>query len=237
MQGPLLTHPDLARAANVYYASVHFPLTVAVLVLLWALRPAEYRRTRTILAVVTFAALLVHLTFPLAPPRMLAADGMVDLAARFGPAVYGPPNASEFSNQFAAMPSLHVAWSIVVAVAVIRVVATRWRRLALAHPALTLTVVVVTGNHYWLDGAAAGLLAASFATYRLGARAWPVRRVPERPRTTISIARRPASWPRSRPVANLVATTASSAGNGLRTQSSSPWVRHARLPGGPRLRR
>ena len=153
LQAPFVSHPDLAHAANVFYASVHFPLTIATLVLLWWFRPDDYRWTRTVMAAMTFAALLLQTAMPLAPPRMLSGVGLVDLAHLYGPSVYGTAANSGFTDQFAAMPSLHVGWAVLVAVAAIRALRSRWRFLVVLHPALTLTVVLVTGNHYWLDGA------------------------------------------------------------------------------------
>jgi hypothetical protein len=162
LQSPLLARPHLAEVVNGYYAWVHFPVTVLVLVCLWWRRPGEYRSIRTVMAILTFSALLVHLVFPLAPPRMLTSDGMVDLARRYGPAVYGAPTRHSLSDQYAAMPSLHVAWAAVVAVVVIRLLHSRWRWLAVAYPATTTAVVLVTGNHYWVDAfAGLALLAAS----------------------------------------------------------------------------
>ena len=114
--------------------------------------------TRRLLAWLTAAALAVHLLFPLAPPRMLTDVGMVDTGRLFGPAVYGSPTADTLTNQYAAMPSLHVAWALAVAIALIGATTGRWRWLWLAHPALTLLVVVVTGNHYWLDAIVATAL-------------------------------------------------------------------------------
>jgi MFS superfamily sulfate permease-like transporter len=66
------------------------------------------------------------------------------------------------------MPSVHVGWALIVAFAVITVSRSRWRWLAAGYPLLTLLVVVVTANHFWLDGIAAGLLvAAVLAAQRL----------------------------------------------------------------------
>jgi MFS superfamily sulfate permease-like transporter len=62
------------------------------------------------------------------------------------------------ADEFSAMPSVHVGWALIVAIAVITVSRSRWRWLAAAYPVLTLLVVVVTANHFWLDGIAAGLL-------------------------------------------------------------------------------
>jgi membrane-associated phospholipid phosphatase len=167
LQSPLLSRPHLAEVVNGYYAWVHFPVTVLVLVCLWWRRPGEYRSIRTVMAILTFSALLVHFAFPLAPPRMLTSHGMVDLARRYGPAVYGAPTPHSLSDQYAAMPSLHVAWAAAVALVVIRLLRSRWRWLALAYPTTTMAVVLVTGNHYWVDGfVGLALLGASAAATR-----------------------------------------------------------------------
>ncbi|MDG9708768.1 phosphatase PAP2 family protein [Streptomyces sp. DH10] len=155
----LLLHGDgLAHLANTYYAAVHFPATAAFLIWLYLRRPAHYVWARRVLAVVTAAALVLHLLFPLAPPRMLAATGLVDTARVYGPSVYGSPATDSLSNQFAAMPSLHFGWALMVAVGLIVATRSRWRRLWLLHPLLTLLVIVGTANHYWLDAIAATVL-------------------------------------------------------------------------------
>jgi hypothetical protein len=165
----LLLHGDtLAHLANTYYATVHFPATVAFLVWLYLRRPVHYVWARRVLAAVTAAALVVHLTFPLAPPRMLAATGLVDTARVYGPSVYGPPRTDQLSNQFAAMPSLHFGWALMVAIGLIVATRSRWRPLWLLHPLLTLLVIVGTANHYWLDAiAATALLGLALAAIRL----------------------------------------------------------------------
>ncbi|MET9759067.1 phosphatase PAP2 family protein [Streptomyces sp. NPDC006372] len=155
----LLLHGDgLAHVANTYYATVHFPATVAFLVWLYLRRPAHYVWARRVLAVVTAAALVLHLLFPLAPPRMLALTGLVDTARVYGPSVYGDPATDSLSNQFAAMPSLHFGWALMVAIGLIVATRSRWRWLWLAHPLLTLLVIVGTANHYWLDAIVATAL-------------------------------------------------------------------------------
>ncbi|MEU4291021.1 phosphatase PAP2 family protein [Kribbella sp. NPDC026596] len=161
----------LADIANVFYASVHFPLTAVVLLWLMIRRPAEYGKARWALASLTGLALIGHMFFPLAPPRMM--PGWVDTGVLLGQSVYGPSTDSGVANQFAAMPSLHVGWAFMVAVFLIRATRSRWRWLWIAHPLLTFTVVVVTANHYWLDG----LVAISLALPLL--LIFDVRRVPE----------------------------------------------------------
>jgi hypothetical protein len=177
LQHGLLGHVRLIRAANCYYAYVHFPLTAACLVWMWIRRPEHYVRTRRMLAWLTAAALAVHMLTPLAPPRMLTAVGMIDTGALFGPEVYGSPNTDTLTNQYAAMPSLHVGWALAVAVALIGGSRTRRRWLWLLHPVITLFVVVVTGNHYWLDAIVAvvllGLVAVAQSAWRPAAHPVP----------------------------------------------------------------
>ncbi|MCW8379056.1 phosphatase PAP2 family protein [Streptomyces justiciae] len=165
----LLLHGDtLVHIANTYYATIHFPATAAFLIWLYLRRPAHYVWARRVLAAVTAAALVVHLAFPLAPPRMLAAAGLVDTAKVYGPSVYGPPQTDHLSNQFAAMPSLHFGWALMVAIGLIVATRSRWRWLWLLHPLLTLTVIVGTANHYWLDAiVAAAMLGIALAVIRL----------------------------------------------------------------------
>ncbi|WKV70341.1 phosphatase PAP2 family protein [Streptomyces sp. PCS3-D2] len=163
----LLLHGDaLVITANTYYAAVHFPATALFLVWLYIRRPAHYLWTRRVLAVLTGAALVLHLAYPLAPPRMLPTAGLVDTGQVYGPSVYrAAPDTDTLANQFAAMPSLHFGWALMLAIGVI--VATRgakgaksspWRMLWLLHPLVTLLVIVGTANHYWLDAAVAAAL-------------------------------------------------------------------------------
>lgn len=151
LQQALLPHDLLISLANSYYAYVHFPATAACLIWLYLRHPAHYRLTRNLLAWLTAAAFAIHVFFPLAPPRLTAATGLLDTGTLYGPAVYGPPDTDTLSNQYAAMPSLHAGWAVVIALALISTTRGRWRRLWLAHPLITLLVVVTTGNHYWLD--------------------------------------------------------------------------------------
>ncbi len=165
----------LAQVSNAYYLALHFPVVIGLLVWLFARhRDGAYRQVRDLLILTTFASLVIHLAVPLAPPRML--NGFVDTGIVHGMSAYGDLTAGS-ANQIAAMPSLHVAWSAVVALAVLRVMASRWRWLVLAHPVLTVLVVVVTANHYWLDAAVAlALVAGANAALAVRRAAQPARR-------------------------------------------------------------
>ncbi|MGW4672144.1 phosphatase PAP2 family protein [Streptomyces sp. NPDC004324] len=169
VQNVLLHSDALVHTANAYYATVHFPATAAFLIWMYLRRPVHYVWARRVLAVITSAALVLHLTFPLAPPRLLAAAGLVDTGQVYGPTVYGAhPATDEMANQFAAMPSLHFGWALMVAIGLIAATRSRWRWLWLLHPLVTLLVIVGTANHYWLDSvAAAALLGAALAVIHL----------------------------------------------------------------------
>ncbi|MEE4496396.1 phosphatase PAP2 family protein [Streptomyces sp. BE230] len=169
VQALLLHNETLIHLANTYYATVHFPATLLFLGWLYWRRPRHYVWSRRILAVLTGAALALHLLFPLAPPRLLAATGLVDTGQVYGPTVYGStPAADSMANQFAAMPSLHFGWAVMVGVGLVVATRSRWRWLWLLHPVITLLVIVGTANHYWLDSiVVAALLSVAFAALRL----------------------------------------------------------------------
>ena len=167
VQSVLLHSDTLVHLANTYYATVHFPATAAFLIWLYLRRPAHYVWARRVLAALTSAALVLPFLFPLAPPRMLAATGLVDTAHVYGPSVYGPPSSDHLSNQFAAMPSLHFGWALMVAIGLIAATRSRRRGLWLLHPLVTLLVIVGTANHYWLDAiVATAMLGGALALIR-----------------------------------------------------------------------
>jgi hypothetical protein len=165
VQHVFLSHPLIIEVFNLYYAGLHFPVLIGCMIWLFVWHRDRYPAARTTLVVFTGACLLVQL-IPVAPPRMLPGTGLVDTAIRYGQSVYGT-QAGFDPDQLSAMPSVHVGWAILVAILVIGTAASRWRWLALAYPALTLLVVVVTANHFWMDGiVAAALLAAVLAVQR-----------------------------------------------------------------------
>lgn len=161
LQRPILGHPLFEQACNIYYATMHFGMLLAVLLWLYIRHRDAYRRTRTLIVLTTTACLLVGLV-PVAPPRLIHV-GMVDTAAAYGQSVYAVTGRLG-ADQYSAMPSVHVAWAFLVAVAVIAATRSRWRWLILLHTVATLYVVVVTANHFWLDGVVAvALLGISLA--------------------------------------------------------------------------
>ena len=159
---------------NIFYGFCHFAMTIGVMVLLLWRHPVRYGVQRTVLAITTALALIGFSFYPLMPPRLLnncGPFGACDLNYAYVDTLVDPGgfwsfNSSammEISNQYAAMPSLHIAWAVWCVVAAGPVLRTRWTRLALmAYPWLTLFAVMVTANHYWID-AVGGLLAVVVA--------------------------------------------------------------------------
>jgi hypothetical protein len=147
----------LIQLCNGFYAIVHVPALGVFLVWLYFRHRDRYAHYRNTLAVLTFACFLIQL-IPVAPPRLLSGMGFVDTGLRYHQSVYGAVGTG-ISDQVSAMPSLHIAWACLIALAVIQVSTSRLRWLIVLHPIATMLVVVVTANHYWLDGiVAAGLL-------------------------------------------------------------------------------
>lgn len=158
VQRVFLPHPVLVQFFNLYYDLLHFPVLIACLIWLFVWHRSSYRWWRTTLVAFTGLSLLVQL-IPVAPPRMLPETGLSDTGVIYHQSVYS--NATGFNaDQLSAMPSVHVGWAILVAIAIITTVRSRWRWLAVLYPVMTTLAVVVTANHFWLDGLAAAVILA-----------------------------------------------------------------------------
>jgi hypothetical protein len=158
LQQPLLAHHLLLTVTNYYYAYAHWVSVDAVLAWLWLRHRAHYVHARRSLVVFTGCCLLLHLVST-APPRLLADTGVTDTAALLGQSVYA--DSPGISDHLSAMPSIHVGWAVLFLVAVWRTRAPVARWLAGGHAVITSYVVVVTGNHFWLDGIVAAVIAAA----------------------------------------------------------------------------
>jgi hypothetical protein len=137
------------------YVSFHFAVPLAILGVLYARRPVDYRWARSALGIATLLGLLGFWLYPLAPPRLMPGLGFIDTVhgvQDFSQPDYGA--MTELTNQYAAMPSLHFGWALWCGI-VIAVMAPRWwmKVLGLLHPLLTGSAIVATANHWVLDAA------------------------------------------------------------------------------------
>lgn len=148
---------------NYYYATLHFIVTIAVLVWIYRFHPGRYAATRLVLFATTGVALVGYYFFPLAPPRLMNGQDFVDTVLvhhTWGSMASG--NLKHMSNQYAAMPSMHIGWSLWCGLTIFAVASAPWARiLGLLYPTATLVVIVATANHFWLD-AVGGMLCLAF---------------------------------------------------------------------------
>lgn len=143
----------LAYGSDYYYATLHFVVTIGVLVWLYRWHPLRYRSIRSVLIITNLGALVGFWLFSLAPPRMM--PHFVDTVVQFHTwGSWASPGVDSASNQFAAMPSLHIAWSLWCAIAIVTLAKRRWVRvLGALYPLATLFVILGTANHFVLDAA------------------------------------------------------------------------------------
>ncbi|MBJ7000793.1 phosphatase PAP2 family protein [Streptomyces griseofuscus] len=148
---------------NYYYATLHFIMTLGVLVWLYRWHPGRYAAARLALFATTGGALAGYYLFPLAPPRLMRGGGFVDTVMvhhTWGSMASG--DLKHMSNQYAAMPSMHIGWSLWCGLTIFALASVPWVRvLGLLYPVATLVVIVSTANHFWLD-AVGGVLCLSF---------------------------------------------------------------------------
>ncbi|MDQ2959059.1 MAG: phosphatase PAP2 family protein [Actinomycetota bacterium] len=151
-------HEWLAQVMDYYYATLHFVVTIGVLVWLFRWHPRIYRGARTVLFATSLLALAGFYLYPLAPPRLLPQYGYIDTLLKFHTwGSLADPKIAEHSNQFAAMPSLHIGWALWCGVSIFFCARHTWiRYLGLLYPVWTLLVIVGTANHFIID-AVAGL--------------------------------------------------------------------------------
>jgi len=197
----------IIRFWNVWYGLGHFVVTFAALILMFRRQPQRYRLWRNTLALTTLLALVGFASFSLMPPRLLDDPGVyggcqvhtgtaredlpdegvapcdeygyVDTVAVYGGwASFGSEGMAKVSNQYAAMPSMHIGWSTWCAFVLVPMVRRKWlKALVIAYPIMTLTDVVLTANHYWIDGLGGLLcLAVGYALSYVGTEWWLRRR-------------------------------------------------------------
>jgi hypothetical protein len=176
IQGWFLSWSGFMQFWNTFYGTAHFIVTAAVFIWLYRARPSIFPLWRNVLGATTALAIVGFSLFPLMPPRLLDSHtlyggariaesrgiepfGIVDSLEKYGgPWSFDSGAMQKVSNQYAAMPSLHIAWSVWCALVIWQLTRRLWARvLAVAYPVVTLFGIVVTGNHYILD-AVGGLL-------------------------------------------------------------------------------
>ena len=175
----LASHLSFGRALADYYDTLHFFVTLGVLFWVWWRHSSHYRLLRNTLIGTNLIGFAVFWLYPVAPPRMLASAGFVDIVSvTHAVGAWSTGALASQANEYAAMPSLHVAWAIWCALAVwtVRRDAVS-RTIAIVYVVVTSVIVIATANHYLLDVAAGVLTASVSLTFAL---LWERRRRPAR---------------------------------------------------------
>ena len=167
-------HDWIADAASWMYVNSHFVVTTFALAFLYLRRNEHFYFVRNMFMVAMGIALVGYLLFPTAPPRLMPELGFSDSVADF--TGVGADTSGALVNPYAAVPSMHVAFALMLALPMARsarhgVVRALW----LVYPALVTFVVVATANHWWFDAVLGGATAAvsALAAQALLARARP----------------------------------------------------------------
>jgi hypothetical protein len=156
LQSATISYDVVVHVSNVIYFYGHWPAIIAFGLYLFIRKPHVYTVTRNAFLLSGAIALVFFILFPVAPPR-LSTVGIVDTLAMTVPVDY---DNSPLVNPYAALPSMHVGWCLVVGLGLY--MSTRRRSVRLL--ALTLTpamwlATVITGNHFFIDGIFGTLLA------------------------------------------------------------------------------
>jgi hypothetical protein len=153
----------LIHIADFTYVNAHFVITTTFLIWLYIARNHAYYFVRNMFIIAMAFALIGYVLFPAAPPRFLPEWGFTDTVTDF----FGQGashSASVLYNPYAAMPSMHVAFALMIGVTGVRLVKWRVGRAFWAvYPLFITFVVIVTANHFWLDAAVGAVVAAASA--------------------------------------------------------------------------
>ena len=163
LQSAVLNFSWLVDGANWMYMNSHFIVTTSFLAWLYLFRNEHFYFVRNMFMVAMLLALTGYLLYPTAPPRLVPGEGFVDTIASFTAINTESDSVGLLVNKYAAVPSMHIGFATMIAVPAVMLVRNRIAKAAwTVYPLLVLFVVVVTGNHFWLD-AAVGVSVAAVA--------------------------------------------------------------------------
>jgi len=167
-----LARPWVLDVANITYFHAHFAVTTCFMFWLYLRRNHHYYFVRNIVFSAMALALIGYILFPTAPPRMLTDLGFIDTLEKTADVNFNSGAVSLLSNPFAAVPSVHTCFSLIIGSScffLVRRPAIRF--IWLLYPCLIVFSIVATGNHFWLDA----ILGACLAGVALGV-AWTIER-------------------------------------------------------------
>ena len=166
---------DNAKALVVFlnwtYIITYWPIIFTIALVLYIMNRRRYYYFRNVVVISLVMALLTFMLFPLASPFKMTSYNFVDTIQQHGPSFYGSPEMGAYYNTFAAMPSLHFTWTIILGVLLVQTLKGWLKLFGVAYPVLTFFAITITGNHFILDAIAGAILAGvAFAVMELGIR-------------------------------------------------------------------
>jgi hypothetical protein len=168
LQRAIIDHPALVNLVNWIYVWAHWPVILGWVVWMWTRHRGAYPIYRNAVLISGAAGMAVFALYPVAPPRLVPDLGLVDTIALRSNSyrVLQPPS---LTNIYASMPSLHFGWNLLVGIAIFRHARTVLGRLfGILLPIAMFSAIVLTANHYILDGVTGGafaLTALAISTY------------------------------------------------------------------------
>lgn len=152
-------HLGLASVMNYLYMSAHWVVTTAFFVWLYTRRREIYPLVRNAFLVANGIALVIYMTFPVAPPRLFEGDGLIGTLSSVSNIDLQSGIFSGLFNPYAAVPSMHFGYALMIGVAGLLLL-RGWplRIAALTYPVMVFVMIVGTANHYILDAVAGGIV-------------------------------------------------------------------------------
>lgn len=178
VQSALIDNLHITKGMNLFYIWAHLPITGAFFIWLYRRRREAYTFVRNAFFLANLLALAVFVVFPVAPPRMMHNEGFVDTLSLFSGINLHGGHLSGLFNPFAAVPSMHMGYALMVGV-IVAYLAKHWyvRAIALLYPALVFITIVATANHYVFDALAGGAVTCTaFAITAVATRSASARR-------------------------------------------------------------
>ena len=160
-QALVLPYEALKQVLNAVYMRAHLPVTILFFMWLYRYHRSNYAWVRNGFFVANAIAVIIYVVYPVAPPRLMEALGIVDTLRHSSGVDLYRGWRRHFFNQYAAVPSMHFGYSLLVSTGVVRWARPLWvKAVGILYAPLILLVIVVTGNHFVMDAAAGGLVMA-----------------------------------------------------------------------------
>jgi hypothetical protein len=152
---PVLINPPVVRNRGSVYFWFHFPVIAVTGIVLSLIARPVFVLLRNSILLSGGVSLVIYWLFPVSPPRLVQGHDFVDTMGLFSQVSYQAQEFTPFINQYAAMPSLHAGWALLLVLAIMSGFKSMILRFFFILIFLfQLIAIICTGNHFWLDGLA-----------------------------------------------------------------------------------